>query len=590
MNETVRYIIAGILIFLILLLTPIYQNWLGYDSRPTVVVEDDSKPSELNSVKNKLSYINDYNLSNTETKNHTNVNNDYHDIIITTIDAPLYTAKISNRSGGSFVSYKMKNLNSRDKKFSGGYDDDGVFFQNTPTSLILPSNNSCMPCLGQYDENLETYSYFNQPFTIISTNRSDSISLGLQDTVSLSYELSNKNGLILRKTVQFFGDSYFTNHSFVFGDTHTLTNNIELIWADGLRPTEQKEAEDVQYAKASVGQAKEVDKIFMSDANSPNSREVFNGTTDWVSIRTKYFTSAIIIDSPGKYAALKSNNVVFGGRKHTPVYSAGIGIASNVKSVSSKIYIGPLDVQHLSTTKYNLDATMDWGIFIIKPISKGILWILKFAHDTFKLNYGVILLLFAIAIRIITGPLTKKSFESSQNMQKIQPDLKKIQSKYKSDPSALNRETMALYKKHGVNPLGGCLPILLQMPLLFALFQVFRSTIEFRGAPFILWISDLSKPDVVWAPAFLKNIWGLNYFFGDGVAVLPIIMGITLMLTMRMSSSTMDPSQKPIMYTMNAFFVLLFNTFPSGLNLYYTAYNILSFFQQRSIRHGLADK
>ena len=116
------------------------------------------------------------------------------------------------------------------------------------------------------------------------------------------------------------------------------------------------------------------------------------------------------------------------------------------------------------------------------------------------------------------------------------------------------------------------------MPLLFALFIVFRTTIEFRGAPFVFWINDLSKPDVVFNLPFSIPV------YGNGVAILPLIMGATLMLTMRMSSATMDKSQKPVMYFMNGFFVLLFNTFPSGLNLYYTAYNVLSFFQQRSIR------
>jgi YidC/Oxa1 family membrane protein insertase len=169
-------------------------------------------------------------------------------------------------------------------------------------------------------------------------------------------------------------------------------------------------------------------------------------------------------------------------------------------------------------------------------------------------------------------------------MQGIQPELKKVQSKYKGDPQRLNRETMALYKKHKVNPLGGCLPLLLQMPLLWALFMVFRTTIEFRGAPFVFWINDLSKPDVVFTLPFSIPV------YGNGVAILPLLMGATLILTMRMTSVSMDKSQKPVMYFMNVFFVLLFNTFPSGLNLYYTAYNILSFFQQRSIRAKSGNK
>ena len=123
--------------------------------------------------------------------------------------------------------------------------------------------------------------------------------------------------------------------------------------------------------------------------------------------------------------------------------------------------------------------------------------------------------------------------------------------------------------------------MLIQMPLLMALFIVFRTTIEFRGQPFVLWITDLSKPDIVFSLPFNIPV------YGDGVAILPLLMGVTLFLTMRMSSATMDKSQKPVMYFMNGFFILLFNSFPSGLNLYYTAYNLMSFIQQQSIKKRL---
>jgi len=263
------------------------------------------------------------------------------------------------------------------------------------------------------------------------------------------------------------------------------------------------------------------------------------------------------------------------------LYHVSIGFPLDVSSVSSKIYVGPLDVDHLAITGANLDATMNWGWAIIRPISKGVLIVLKFMHNALHLNYGLVLLLFALLVRLITGPLTKKSFESSQKMQKIQPAIKKMQAKYKQNPQRLNKEMMGMYKTHGVNPLGGCLPMLLQMPLLMALFIVFRTTIEFRGEPFILWITDLSKPDIVFSLPFALPV------YGDGVAILPLLMGITLFLTMNMSSASMDKSQKPIMYFMNGFFILLFNSFPSGLNLYYTTYNLMSFFQQRGIRNKL---
>ena len=181
-------------------------------------------------------------------------------------------------------------------------------------------------------------------------------------------------------------------------------------------------------------------------------------------------------------------------------------------------------------------------------------------------------------IQVLTSPLTKKTYESSRKMQEIQPLVKKIQEKYKNDAQKMNQEVMNIYRDKGVNPLGGCLPLLLQMPLLMAIFSVFRDTIEFRGASFFLWISDLSQPDIIFHLPFSIPL------YGDHVAFLPILMGISIFLTQKLSMATMDPAQKPMMYIMNGFFILIFNSFPAGLNLYYTIYNLLNYYQQKSIR------
>jgi len=144
----------------------------------------------------------------------------------------------------------------------------------------------------------------------------------------------------------------------------------------------------------------------------------------------------------------------------------------------------------------------------------------------------------------------------------------------------MNREIMELYKSSGVNPLGGCLPMIIQMPLLFSLFIVFRSTIEFRGAPFVFWINNLSQPDTIFYLPFSVPIYG-NQF-----AVLPVFLGLSMFLSQKLSMETMDSKQKPMMYMMSVFFFLLFNSFPSGLNLYYMVYNLLNYQQQRAMRAG----
>ncbi len=575
MNNTARYLLAGILIFLIIILQPIYLEWLGYNPgnvdahNETINPPSEQRlpdktvlkkaPGSQDGIKMPLDSL------SMET--------------LITVSTPLYTATLTNRSGGSFVNYIINEDSVDKRKYKGSYDDDGYFNPDLSVSLIMPLGSGCLPCLASYDERGGQYVYFNQPFDLLTPTLSDTLFLGPDDRLELVYKLFGVDGELITKTVLFSGSSYVSRHIFSFdGNSLDVPGSLELVWGAGLRPAEESVDEDLQYGSGIISQAGELDDIQMKGPDKNIERQVYNGQTEWVAVRTKYFISALLVDVPGSFAVLSAKNASFGDREHTPLYSAGVGYPFDISSITSSIYLGPLDVDHVSKVSSSLDATMNWGFAVIRPISKGILWVLKFIHKTFHINYGVVLLLFAVFIRLITGPLTKKSFESSQNMQKIQPELKKIQSKFKGDAQGLNRETMALYKKHKVNPLGGCLPVLLQMPLLWALFIVFRTTIEFRGAPFVFWINDLSKPDVVFTLPFSIPI------YGNGVAVLPLVMGATLMLTMRMSSATMDKSQKPVMYFMNGFFVLLFNTFPSGLNLYYTAYNVLSFFQQRSIR------
>ena len=582
MNDTLRYILAGGLIFLIIILQPVYLEWLGYNTSPSSndnieVVESENLRLSVPQNSTQPSFK----ANSTELST-----NDHSKESYITIVTPLYTATLTNKSGGSFVNYFLTGENSDELKYLGGYDDDGSFQKNIPVSLIISSETNCMPCLADYDDNNDRYNFLNQPFTKLNfTNQKDTIYLDY-GSLELKYALHDANGrTIIKKTVSFSADKYINEHFYEINyDNLESSNNLELLWYGGMRPTEEKEDEDVTYGSGIISQAGEIEDLQSTNPDEILNREVYTGQTDWVAIRTKYFMSAIIAGNAGKYATLSGNNTEFGLRKHTPIYHASIGYPLDVSTISSSLYLGPLDVDFLSQTGASLDASMNWGFAPIRPISKGVLWVLKFMHNKLNLNYGLALLLFAGLVRLITGPLTKKSYESSQNMQKIQPEIKKVQAKYKGDPQRLNKETMALYKKHKVNPLGGCLPIMLQMPLLWALFMVFRTTIEFRGAPFMLWISDLSKPDVVFTLPFSIPI------YGDGVAILPLVMGATLMLTMRMSSATMDKSQKPVMYFMNGFFILLFNTFPSGLNLYYTAYNMLSFFQQRSIKNKLANQ
>ena len=399
---------------------------------------------------------------------------------------------------------------------------------------------------------------------------------------AIKFSLVFPDGRTVRKSILFKGNSYATIHDIeISGFEQTYRQDLEINWDGGIRPAQRIEKDDIQYSGAIMYQAGEKDDIMVKD-EKPLSRKVFDGNTDWVAIKNKYFIVSMMTDTPGKYAALSGSNTRFGDRELTPVYTAGIGFDIRDDHLSIPIYIGPQDYHSLKAQGHALDDAMNWGFAFIRPISKYVIYsLLKFLHnpfDDFYINYGLVLIIFALIIRIATGPLTRKSAESTQRMSALQPKMKAIQEKYKNDPQKKNSETMNLYREHGVNPVGGCLPMVIQMPLLFALFVVFRTTIEFRGAEFIFWIKDLSQPDVIFTLPFSIPI------YGSGVAVLPIIMGVTMFLQQRQSMATMEKSQRPMMYMMSGFFFLLFNTIPSGLNLSYASYNFISFLQQLSIK------
>jgi YidC/Oxa1 family membrane protein insertase len=231
------------------------------------------------------------------------------------------------------------------------------------------------------------------------------------------------------------------------------------------------------------------------------------------------------------------------------------------------VFTGPLDSRRLARMGHDLDDANPYGgIFrpIIQPVSQIVLTVLLWMHERLNLAYGWVLMLFGIVVRILLWPLNQKAMESGIRMQAVAPLLKETQDKYKNDPERLQRETLRLYKEHGVNPFGGCLPMLLPMPVLLALFFVFANTIAFRGVPF-LWLPDLSRP--------------------DPLKIIPILMGLSMFALSKVGQIGVppNPQTKMMLYFMPIFMTVLFLNFASGLNLYYAAQNIFSIPQQYMI-------
>lgn len=298
------------------------------------------------------------------------------------------------------------------------------------------------------------------------------------------------------------------------------------------------------------------------------------GMVVWAGARTKYFLSAIIPERPRSGAlALRGNSE-----------SGFIGYAirypfrgdPRLVEESFTCYFGPLDMETLKAYGVGLEKAIDLGK--LRFLSVIVLNFMTFLRR-FIPNYGLIIILLSVLTKVLFYRLTHKSFKSMKDMQRLQPKIKELQEKYKDDKTKLNEKMMQLYKEAGVNPLGGCLPLLLQMPVFIALFNVLRNTIEIRNAPFFLWINDLSSPDTLFR-------FGVSLpFIGNEFHLLPILMGGAMVLQAKMGASptgeAAPPAQTKMMSTaMPIIFTVFFYGMPSGLVLYWFVNNILTIVQQ----------
>ena len=416
----------------------------------------------------------------------------------------------------------------------------------------------------------------NTSYSFFDVDADTLIQLNGEDRKSIKFVKDLGDGKQIIKEMEFMNNSYHINlkvsllnmENFILGKAFSL--NVP----SGLNSTEKRLKDDMYYSKAGLAASGQINKKFKTNG------QIYNvpGEIDWVGVRTKYFTLAMIPENQKGDAAVVSGEEIQlqpNAKVKWKKYSVKLVMPylSSRREVNQfKVYIGPLDNDIVKSYGVNLEKFMDFGAKIIQPFSIAILWSFKKLHSVIP-NYGIVLILFSIIIKIIVYPLTHKSYESMKKMQALQPKLTELKEKYKNDPQRLNQATMKMYKEEKVNPLGGCLPMLLQMPLLWGLFIVFRSTIELRGEGFIWWIKDLANPDTIATLPFSIPM------YGDSVNILPLFMGATMLIQQKMTVT--DPKQKAMVYFMPIFLTLLFNSFPSGLNLYYALFNLLSIIQQK---------
>lgn len=242
-----------------------------------------------------------------------------------------------------------------------------------------------------------------------------------------------------------------------------------------------------------------------------------------------------------------------------------------------QVYFGPKKMAILKEVGHDLERIVNFGWF--DKLARPALYLLNFFYS-YVGNYGISIILVTILIKLLFWPIAQKGLKSMKNMQKIQPKMAKLKEKYKNDKTRLNEEMMILYKTYKVNPVGGCLPMLLQLPVFFALYKVLLQAIELRHAPFMLWITDLSAPD--------RLMIGVDIPYLGGLPVLTLLMGGSMFLQQRMTPAPADPTQAKIMMFLPVIFTFMFLNFASGLVLYWLVNNLLSIGQQYLINKKAA--
>jgi YidC/Oxa1 family membrane protein insertase len=398
------------------------------------------------------------------------------------------------------------------------------------------------------------------------------------------YTYTAASGGQIIKRYRFYPDRYDYDLIVEMADRPSLgferEYNIE--WNNKLAPTELNHSDDYGAMWTMAFQAGGGEKFDDYDDNRYSIAK--DGRTDWIATRSKYFTGIIIPRSNRGISALSSGvkydvNV---GDKSVEARDLTVGITMNIEYAPSvidsfTIYAGPIDYETLSGYNNEVVDLVDIGTtpvigFIIKIFAIPIIWLLPKMYQIFP-NYGIVIILFSLAVKIITFPLTKKSLKSMIGMKQLQPKLEELKEKHKKNPQALNQATMKLYKEMGINPLSGCLFMLPQMPLFFALFAVFRSTILLRQAPFVFFLDDLSRGAMS---------------FTDPYMILVVLMVVLMFLQQKPGMT--DPKNKALTYIFPLMLGFFFYQQSAGLILYWTCFSLFSWIEQIIFKKPMLQK
>jgi YidC/Oxa1 family membrane protein insertase len=475
-----------------------------------------------------------------------------------TVDTPFYQAQLSEEGGGvtSFILKKYREKVAKD----------------SPLQELIPRKDSVETVLlGFAGKSLPGLD--NAVFS--ASLNADTVNI--QDAAQeITFAWKSDEGVVVEKTYTFSPDSY------LIGLDVTIKNGSDRSIQDKLfvalnspAPTD-KRMYGFEGPSALINE--KLEEIKIKDITEKNT---YTGKVTWIAVQDRYFMMSVIPDQVEAEASmrlfLKEDNLLEAqylnpagdirpGTQHTYQYS---------------LFFGPKSMKILKKAGHDLGKALNFGWFTV--LAKPCVWLMNRLYSVIP-NYGIAIIILTLLIKIVLWPLGSKSYKSMSEMKKIQPLMKEIREKYKNDKKKMNEEVMGLYRTYKINPLGGCLPMVVQLPVFFALYRMLYQSIELRHAPFFLWIDDLSAPDRLFNFSFSIPFMEPPY----GIPVLTIIMGATMLLQQKMSPPMGDPTQAKMMMFMPLIFTFIFINFSSGLVLYWLVNNILSISQQYYIQKKFA--
>jgi len=468
-----------------------------------------------------------------------------------TIQSSLYSAEISEK-GAALTSFVLKNY----RKDVGS---------NAPLQQLIPQENHAGTALVRFLDSAPN-KWANARFT--TNYGGDRLAVG-QTPQSISFFWESPGGIVIEKQYTFFPESYRINLSVVIKNLsdRPITDDLILTLQNPMDKDRSRFAFEGPFAYIN-GDLEEI------DIGDIEEKDTYSGRIQWAGICDRYFmTVAVPQDTDESRFTLghdPDSHMLTVNYMH-PVQKI---LAGTQDTAHFSLYFGPKRMPTLRQYENNLEAAINFGFFDI--IAKPCLWLMNFIHDHLIANYGVAIILLTILFKIIFWPLGSKSYKSMAEMKKLQPLMADIRKKYKDDKKKMNEEVMRLYKTYKVNPMSGCLPMVVQIPVFIAFYRMLYEAIELRHAPFMLWINDLSAPDRLFQFDINVPLMLPPY----GIPVLTIIMGATMFLQQKLSPPPGDPSQAKFMMMMPLVLTVIFINFPAGLVLYWLVNNVISIAQQ----------